>query len=213
MLNKIYKIINRLLSLKIKTGIKIFFLIIFNNYSKYPKYVLNFESSIAKKFNSKFSLTFSSGTAAFYSSILSLGLKQKSTVFISKLTFPSTVISLLNGDYQIKYLDYDFNFNPIIPDKYEEIIPDLVIVTHPFGIPITKHFTQKLKEKNKNLKIIFDCSHTQGVKIEDKYLNEYADITFFSIQGSKAISGGEGGLILTNNEKYYNRMLDSISPW
>ena len=125
MLNKIYKIFNRLLSIKIKTGIKIFFLVIFNNYSKYPKYVLNFENEVAKKFNSKFSLTFSSGTAAFHSSLLSLGLKKKSLVFISKLTFPSTVISLLKADYQVKYLDYDANLNPMLSTKYEKLIARL----------------------------------------------------------------------------------------
>ena len=212
MLNKIYKIFNHLSSLKIKTGIKIFFLVIFNNYSKYPKYVLNFENTVAKKFNSKFSLTFSSGTAAFHSSLFSLGLKKKSLVFISRLTFPSTVISLLKANYQVKYLDYDTNFNPILPAKYEKLTPDLIVVTHPFGIPIKNTFIDKIKEKNKNLKIIFDCSHTQGVKIDNKYLNEYADISFFSIQGSKAISGGEGGLILTNSEQYYNRMIDLSHP-
>jgi dTDP-4-amino-4,6-dideoxygalactose transaminase len=196
----------------IKLLFEIFIIIIKKNYSKYPKYLYKFEKETAKKFRSRFALSFSSGTAACFSSILSLGQKKKSLAFVSKLTFPSTIISLLESDYCIEYLDFDVNFNPIFAKLKNDAEPDLIILTHVFGIPVGFNSLEFLRLKYKSAKIIFDCSHAQGAKINDKYLNEYADITFFSIQGAKAISGGEGGVVLTNNEVYYNRMIRLSHP-
>ena len=211
-LNFIYKFFNRILRLNIKLGFKIFYLVVTNNISKYPNYVSNFEKKIAKKFNSNYSLTFSSGTGACYSAILSLGQNKSSNVFVSKMTFPSTINSLLSLNYNIHYFDFDENFNPIFSTMNDNIIPDLAIITHPFGFPVGRDFIKIIKNKFKNIKIIFDCSHTQGAKFNNKYLNEYADLTFLSMQGSKAISGGEGGLVLTNNIEYLNRMMELSHP-
>jgi dTDP-4-amino-4,6-dideoxygalactose transaminase len=214
MFNTLYKFLNYFLRINFNLAIKIFFLILTKNFSKYPRYVINFENNIAKKFNSKFALTFSSGSAACSASILSLGHRKNSIAFVSKITFPSTIIALLQCNYNIKYLDCDHNFNPIFDENWnhDNIIPDLVVLTHPFGFPIGNYFLEKLISKNKDVRIIFDCSHAQGAKINNKFLNEYADLTFFSMQGAKAISGGEGGVVLTNHEIYYERMIKLSHP-
>ena len=41
---------------------------------------------------------------------------------------------------------------------------------------------------------------------------KFADISFMSLQGNKAISGGEGGLILTNNQNLYSKMVNNHHP-
>jgi dTDP-4-amino-4,6-dideoxygalactose transaminase len=211
MINFLYKIKNKIY-FPLRLLLKVTFIILKKNYSKYPKYVLNFEEQLGKKFNSKYSLTFSSGSAACMSSILSLGQKKNSLAFVSKLSFPSTIISLLNSNYTIKYLDFDLNFNPIFPTSDNNTTPDLIIITHVFGFPVGFKELELIKAKYKGVKIIFDCSHSQGAKINGKHLCEYADLTFISLQGSKAISGGEGGVVLTNDEIYYNRMVKLSHP-
>ena len=70
-LNFFFKIIYKVRKLRFFTSIKVGFYVLLNNISKYPSYVLKFENLVSKKFNSKYTLTFSSGTAAFYSAILS----------------------------------------------------------------------------------------------------------------------------------------------
>jgi dTDP-4-amino-4,6-dideoxygalactose transaminase len=206
MLNSLYKIYKVVTSVQLISALKIFFLILNKNYSKYPKYVTDFEHKFAKKFKSKYSLSFSSGSAAGFSAISSLGQKKNSIAFVSKLSFPSTLVSLLELNYKIYYLDFDKNFNTFLSSKLNNINPNLVVLTHAFGFPAGINILKKLKKKNKNLKIIFDCSHAQGAKFCLKYLNKYADISFISMQGSKAISGGEGGMILTDKKQYYERM-------
>ena len=61
-----------------KLFLKLFFVILKKDYSKYPKYVDEFENSLSKKYNTEYCLTFSSGTASFYSSLLALNFKKKS---------------------------------------------------------------------------------------------------------------------------------------
>ena len=79
-------------------------IILKKNYSKYPNYVEEFEKTLAKKFNFKYCLSFSSGTAAFYASILSLNLKRKSKVLISVLTFPSVIEILKKQDFKESFV-------------------------------------------------------------------------------------------------------------
>ena len=68
------------------------------------------------------------------------------------------------------------------------------------------------KFRKKNTKFIFDCSHSQGLRYKEKFVSEYADISFFSLQGHKAITGGEGGVILTNNYNNYEKMINLHHP-
>ncbi len=188
---------------------KINLIILKKDYSKYPNYVDEFEIALANKFDFKYCLSFSSGTAAFYASILSLNLKRKSKVLISVLTFPSVIEILKKQDFDISYMSIDKNFQfdlkNISNEKY-----DLLVLTHPFGFYLDiENINKVLDEKTK---IIFDSSHSQGIKIAGKNHMKFADISFMSLQGSKAISGGEGGVIFTDNENSYLQMINNHHP-
>ena len=89
---------------------KLFLIILKKDYSKYPNYVTEFENTLSGKFNAKYCLTFSSGTSAFYASLLSLNLKKGSKVLISSLTFPTVIEILRKFDFDIHYFDIDKNF-------------------------------------------------------------------------------------------------------
>ncbi len=205
-----YKLTTVIQNLNIIVAIKVFFVILFKNYSKYPKYLNFFENSAKKYFNSDFVLTFSSGSAAFYASVKSLNLKPNSRVLISTMTFPSVVKILSNLNYEIIFYEIDQNFQPINLKKNNFQDINLIIVTHPFGF--FSDFKNLDQIKNHNTKMIFDCSHTHGLNVEGKNINNFCDIAFLSLQGNKAISGGEGGLVLTNNNEYYKRMVNSHHP-
>ncbi len=210
MINLLFKIINRLNNLNYVSAIKIFYYVLLRNFSKYPRYLKKFENKISKEFNSKYALTFSSGTGAFYASVLSLGLKDGSKILVSRMTFPSVLNILKILKYKIYFFDVDKQFQPILKNIDSDINYDLIIVTHPFGFFCN---FEKLKIfKNDKTKLIFDCSHSQGLTYKDKNINEYADIAFFSLQGQKAITGGEGGVILTDEKQFYHKMINMHHP-
>ncbi len=208
--NFFYKIFYRISKIKFLTALRVFYFVLKNNVSKYPNYVKKFEKSASLKFNSKFCLSFSSGTAAFYSAILSLNLPKNSNVLISRVTFPSIIRVLNSMGYNLYFFETDKGFQPIYEKKFSEKKFDLVVITHPFGF-IVKPDNYKIF-LSEETKLIYDCSHTHGLKYNNKNLNEFADISFMSLQGQKAISGGEGGITLTNREIYYQRMIELSHP-
>lgn len=194
-------------------NLKLFFnltiAILKKNYSKYPGYVMDFEKSLCKKFNSKYCLSFSSGTAAFYASITALKLKKKSKVLISSLTFPTIIEILKKHDFEIYYFDLDKNFQ-IISKNIDQQNYDLLVLTHPFGFCLDIEYLKSFL--NKEIKVIFDMSHAQGGKISNIDLIKFADVSFMSLQGKKSISGGEGGVIFTDIESLYLNMINNHHP-
>ena len=122
MIKFFYKILGALKNFDFFLFLKLNLIILKKNYSKYPKYVEEFENTLANKFNFKYCLSFSSGTAAFYASLLSLNLKRNSKVLISVLTFPSVIEILKKQDFEICYMNIDknfkFNLNNITNEKY-----------------------------------------------------------------------------------------------
>ena len=68
----------------------------------------------------------------------------------------------------------------------------------------------KLAKKN-NLRVIEDAAHAMGAKYNCGSMVgscKYADMTVFSFHPVKIVAGGEGGIITTNCEKLYNKLLE-----
>jgi len=53
--------------------------------------------------------------------------------------------------------------------------------------------------------VIEDCSHAHGARYRGRPVGGIGDIGAFSLQGSKPISAGEGGMVVTDNEEYFER--------
>lgn len=210
-MKKMFRLFKKLFALDYFFLIKIFEIIIKKNYSKYPPYVEEFEKKISKIFDIDYVLTFSSGSAAFYASLLSLNLPKKSKVLISSMTFPSIINLLKKFEFEIYYFELDKKFNPIIDSDLNNKF-DLLVITHPFGLYVDSSNLQNLLKKE-CIKI-YDCSNSHGLQTVNKESDHVteADISFFSIQGNKSISGGEGGVALTNNKLFYEKMINNHHP-
>ena len=209
MISKFSKLIFYLKEVNLNIFWKLLLIIFKKDYSKYPKYVEDFENALAKKFNSKHCLTFSSGTAAFYASVLALNLKKKSKVLISSMTFPSVIETLKKFDFEIYYFDINDSFE-IVSKNTDGHKFDLLVMTHPFGFYIN---FEVLKDCLSNdCKVILDVSHSQGMRINNNEIIKSADISFMSLQGNKSISGGEGGIIFTDNQNLYFKMINNHHP-
>ena len=192
----------------IKSSLTIFFYSFLKQNTKYPKYLLNFESQISKYFGSKYALTFSNGTTACTSLLYAIGLKKNSKIIISKLTFPSVISSILKIGAIPIFLDFDKNLQvkkDFDPQKILEA--DFFLITHAYGIPQDYNLIRSIKEINQNLVLIEDISHAQGAVFNHKYAGTEGIGSFMSMQGDKAISAGEGGVVFTNSEKIYNKLI------
>lgn len=170
--------------------------------------IAQFEDEFAKYHSRKFSLLISSGTAAIHSMFVAIGVKPGDEIICPAYTFYATVTPLFHVGAIPVLCDADETGN-IDPDKIERLITSRtkgVIVTHMWGIPCK--MDQILSSCRKHKLLLFeDASHAHGAKYKDRLAGTWGDVSAWSLQGQKIISGGEGGILLTDNEEIYYRAL------
>ncbi len=192
----------------IASSFKIFFYNLLKQNTRYPNYLLKFEKEISNYFGSKYALSFSNGTTACTALLYSLGVKKNSKIIISKLTFPSVVSSILRVGATPIYLDFDKDFQIKENINREQILnADFFLITHAYGLPQDIENVRSILSLNKKLILIEDISHAQGATTNNLMVGTLGEGSFMSMQGDKAINAGEGGIVLTNNENVYNRLI------
>ena len=167
-----------------------------------------FETKFAKYHGMKYALLTNSGTSALHSAMVACDFRKGDEIICPVYTFFATVSPIFQTGAKPILCEAGLDGN-IDPNKIESLIrpnTKAVIVTHMWGMPCDMVKIAKICKQN-NLKLIEDCSHAHGAKIGDKYVGTFGDISAFSLQGQKIITGGEGGVLITNNKKLYDRAL------
>jgi len=167
-----------------------------------------FEEAFAKYHKRKYALLCSSGTLAIHSMFVAAGLKEGDEVICPAYTFFATVTPLLFTGAKPILCDCDENGNIDPIEIKAKITPRTkgVIITHMWGIPCKMNEIVKICKEN-NLLLLEDCSHAHGAKYKGKIVGSFGDLAAWSLQGSKNITGGEGGIFLTNNKEFYYKAL------
>ncbi|MEM4204896.1 MAG: DegT/DnrJ/EryC1/StrS family aminotransferase [Candidatus Methanomethylicaceae archaeon] len=168
-----------------------------------------FEKAFAHYHHSrKYALTTNSGTPALYSIYVGLNLKPGDEVICPVYTFFATVSPLLQTGAIPVFCDCDESGN-IDPSKIEPLITSrtrAVVVTHLWGYPCDMESISAICKKH-NLRLIEDCSHAHGARIHGRPVGTFGDAAAWSLQAQKTITGGEGGIMLTDDEEIYYRAL------
>jgi dTDP-4-amino-4,6-dideoxygalactose transaminase len=168
--------------------------------------IKDFEDEFADYHNRRFALLSNSGTNAIFSMYEGLKLGPGDEVICPVYTFFATVSPLMHTGAKPVFCDCDESGN-INPLMIEELITQrtrAVVVTHMWGIPCDMESIGSICSKN-GLLLLEDCSHAHGARINGRLVGTFGDAAAWSLQGQKTITGGEGGIMLTNNEDIYYR--------
>lgn len=171
------------------------------------EFIKKFENSFAKFHSKKFGISVSNGTAALEVAIKSLELKKGSEIIMPNFSIISTALSVIKNKLIPIYVDCDINtWNTPCNNIISKITKKTkaIIITHIYGLPVDFEKIYKLA-KRKNIFIIEDAAEVIGLKYKKKYCGSYGDVSTFSFYANKHITSGEGGMILTNNKKIYNK--------
>ena len=152
-------------------------------------------------------LAMSSGTAALHSAFFGVGLGPGDEVLAPTFTFLSTVMPIFVVNAMPVLVDAEPDTGNIDPQDLERRITErtkAVVITHMQGHPCDMEAIQALTRKHR-LALIEDCSHAHGARYKDRFVGTFGDASIFSLQGSKIVAAGQGGLLLTNHQEIYER--------
>ncbi|GAA0318747.1 UDP-4-amino-4,6-dideoxy-N-acetyl-beta-L-altrosami ne transaminase [Bacillus carboniphilus] len=168
-----------------------------------------FEQEIASYVGAKYAVAFSNGTAALHGACFAAGIGEGDEVITTPMTFAASSNCVLYQGAKPVFADIDFNTYNIDPQKVEELINDntkAIIPVHFTGQPVALDEIHILAKKH-SLVVIEDAAHALGATYKGKNVGSLSDMTMFSFHPVKHITSGEGGIITTNNEEYYQKLL------
>jgi len=171
------------------------------------KFVKKFEKSFSQYNDRTYGVAVSSGTAALEISMKSLNLKNGSEVIIPSFSIISTALCVVKLGLKPVLVDSNlqtWNMDPSEIIKKITKKTKAIIITHIYGYPVDMKVILKLAKK-KNIKIIEDSAEMIGQTYYKKKCGSFGDISTFSFYANKHITTGEGGMILTNNKKLYEK--------
>ena len=165
--------------------------------------VEEFENQIKEYLNVKHAIAVSSGTAALHLALLSMEVKEGDEVIVPDFTFPATsnVVEILGAT--TKFVDITLDSLCIDVEKIESVITDktkAIIPVHEFGQAADMDKIMNLAKKY-NLKVIEDAACALGAEYKGKKVGTIGDIGCFSLHPRKAITTGEGGVVVTDNDE------------
>ena len=172
-----------------------------------PK-VKKFEEMFAEYKGVRYALAVNSCTAALHLSILAIGLKPGDEVIVPTMTFAATANAVIHAGGVPVFADCEkgtMNVDPAdikrkITKKTKAIIP-----VHFAGRSCDMEAIMTIARKYK-LRVVEDCAHAIETEYHGKKAGTFGDLGCFSFYVTKNIVTGEGGMIITNNKSYADRI-------
>jgi UDP-4-amino-4,6-dideoxy-N-acetyl-beta-L-altrosamine transaminase len=182
--------------------------------------IKDFEDQFAKYVGGKYAVAVANGTAALHLCTLALGVKEGDKVITTPITFVASANCIRYCGGEVYFADINPKSNTLDVNKVKEIIESKpkgffsgIIPVDFAGYAVNLEEYRELADEN-NLWIIEDSCHSPGGFFTDKHCikqfcgnGRFADLSIFSFHPVKHIACGEGGMITTNSEKLYRKLL------
>ena len=184
-----------------------------------PK-ILEFEQAFATYIGSKYAVAVANGTAALHLCTLALDVNKGQKVITTPITFAASANCIRYCEGEVVFADIDPKTYLIDYDSVKKLLEESPIGTYQGIIPVDFAGRAVDLEKFKalanqyNLWIIEDSCHSPGGYFIDSKGNKqncgngnYANLAIFSFHPVKHIASGEGGMITTNDEQLYKKLM------
>ena len=168
-------------------------------------HIREFEKNFSRSMGCKHSLAVTSGTAAIKIGLKALGVKAGDEVITQSFNFIATIEAILDIGAKPIMININENLNMDLNELKKNITKKtkVILPVHMLGNPCEMNEIIKISKKY-NLKILEDNCEAIGGKFKNKNLGTLGDIGVFSFDFGKTITTGEGGMIITNNKRYYD---------
>ena len=168
-----------------------------------------FEEEFASWSGTKKAIAIGNGSLALAAAYKAIGLKEKDEVITTPRTFIATAAEIALRGAKPVFADVDQDTGLITADTIKPLInknTKAISVVHLAGWPADMKDIVTLAKKN-NLYVIEDCAQAHGAQIDNISVGSFGDIGAWSFCQDKIMStGGEGGMITTNNIGIFNNI-------
>jgi dTDP-4-amino-4,6-dideoxygalactose transaminase len=168
------------------------------------KYVANFEKEFATYQESKFCIGVGNGTDALEIAIESLNLPKGSEIIVPANSFIASSEAITRSSHKVVFCDCnEENYTISIQSIKSKLTKNTkaIMAVHLYGHPCDMDEILAIAKEH-DLKVIEDCAQAHGAEYKEKKIGAIGDIGTFSFYPGKNLGAyGDGGAIITNDEK------------
>ncbi|TXD81370.1 DegT/DnrJ/EryC1/StrS family aminotransferase [Subsaximicrobium wynnwilliamsii] len=175
--------------------------------SSLGKYIDRFEAEFAAFCGSRYAICVSNGTVAIQLALTAYGIGEGDEVIMPNLSFIATANATLHCGAKPVFADIDPSNLCLDPNAIEALITPktkAIMPVHLYGHPAQMDAILKIANKH-GLWVIEDAAEAHGATVNGKRVGSWGNCATFSFYGNKNLTTGEGGMITTDDEDFYNR--------
>lgn len=173
------------------------------------RFVAEFERQFASEIGTVHATSVCNGTVALHLALVALGIGPGDEVIVPTLTYIASVNSIVYTGATPIFVDS-------LPDTWQMDPEDVrrkvtprtkaIVAVHLYGHPCDMDTLVNIASEN-NIFLVEDAAEAFGSKYKGRSAGSFGDISCFSFYGNKTITTGEGGMVVTNDNTLYDRLL------
>jgi dTDP-4-amino-4,6-dideoxygalactose transaminase len=167
-----------------------------------PK-VKEFEDRFAEYVGARFARATTSCTTALHLALITMGIGPGDEVLVPALTYVATANAVVYCGATPVFVDIDLRtFNMDVSTIESKLTPrtKAIIPVHEFGLPADMDAIMNIAKKH-GIAVLEDGACATGSRISKRHVGTFGRAGCFSFHPRKAITSGEGGMIVTDDEK------------
>jgi len=182
-----------------------------------PRHAAAFEQAAREFYGVKYALGVNSGTGALFTAMTALGMGPGCEVIVPAFFWVATVGAIVNANAIPVLCEVDDGFCMDPQDLERKITPrtKLIVPVHMAGAPCNMKAIMAVARRH-HVPVLEDCAQANGGSFAGKKLGTFGLLGMFSLQWNKNATAGEGGLLITDDARLYERCVaahDLGIPW
>ena len=168
-----------------------------------------FEQEFAEWSDSKYAIALGNGTLALDVALQALGIGADDEVIVTPRTFIASISAVVNAGATPVFADVDEATGNITPESIEAVLTDktkVIVCVHLAGWPCEMDGIMRLADQH-DLYVIEDCAQAHGARYKGRSVGSIGHVGAWSFCQDKIMTtGGEGGMVTTNDEQLWRKM-------
>jgi 8-amino-3,8-dideoxy-alpha-D-manno-octulosonate transaminase len=182
-----------------------------------PRYVAAFEAAARAFYGKPYALAVNSGTGALMTAVAALGIGPGDEVIVPGFLWVSTAGAVVqaNAIPVLCEIDDSFSMDPVDLERKITERTKLIIPVHMAGAVCDMKAIMAIARKRR-IPVLEDCAQCNGGEFRGRRVGSFGTIGMFSFQLNKNVTAGEGGLLVTDDARLYERCVSAHDvgvPW